>query len=70
MGLFRPYEQGDSKKAESTDETVTAEPVSSTESSPSSATAAPRPTSDAANTKQEKHSLIWKMPDGSASFAT
>ncbi|EGY77261.1 DUF3043 domain-containing protein [Cutibacterium avidum] len=54
MGLFRPYEQGDSKKADSTDETVTAEPVSSTESSPSSATAAPRPTSDAANTKQEK----------------
>ncbi|MDO4411588.1 DUF3043 domain-containing protein [Cutibacterium sp.] len=46
MRLFRPYEQGDSKKAEPADKTVKAEPGSSTDSSPSSATAAPRATSD------------------------
>ena len=42
MGLFRPYEQGTSKKTGPTEETVEAEPGSSTESSSSSATAAPR----------------------------
>ena len=40
MGLFRPYEQGASKKAEPTEETVTEVPGSDAESSPSSATAA------------------------------
>ena len=42
MGLFRPYEQGTSKKTGPTEETVEAGPGSSTESSSSSATAAPR----------------------------
>ncbi|MEX1242695.1 MAG: DUF3043 domain-containing protein, partial [Cutibacterium acnes] len=42
MGLFRPYEQGTSKKTGPTEETVEAGPGSSTESSSSSATTAPR----------------------------
>ncbi|GAE70159.1 alpha-ribazole-5'-phosphate phosphatase [Cutibacterium acnes JCM 18909] len=42
MGLFRPYEQGTSKKTGPAEETVEAEPGSSTESSSSSATAAPK----------------------------
>ncbi|WCC80531.1 DUF3043 domain-containing protein [Cutibacterium equinum] len=53
MGLFRPYEQGDSKKAEPADKSVTPEPGSSTDSSPSSATAAARPRSDAARPRSD-----------------
>ena len=54
MGLFRPYEQGASKKAEPTEETVVAEPGSSTESSPSSATVAPRRTAKTSSSDKEQ----------------
>ncbi|MGK2309395.1 DUF3043 domain-containing protein [Cutibacterium sp. V947] len=56
MGLFRPYEQGDSKKAGTAGKTVETKPVSSTESSPSSTAAALKPASEALSSSTEQQS--------------